>query len=45
MEESFRRILRHLNDSLDDRGLSRKAERRLRSLKSVIIKERERLEG
>jgi hypothetical protein len=44
-EESFRRILRHLNHSLDDRGLSRKTERRLRSLKAVILRERERFEG
>jgi len=45
MDQSFQRILRQLNDSLDDPGLSHKAERRLRSLKAAILKERERLEG
>jgi hypothetical protein len=45
MDQSFQRILRQLNNSLDDKGLSHKAERRLRSLKQAIIQERDRLEG
>ena len=45
MDQSFQRILKQLNNQLDDRGLSHKAERRLRALKQAIISERDRLEG
>jgi hypothetical protein len=43
LEESFQRILRQLNRSLDDKRLSHKSERKLRELKKSIIAERDRL--
>lgn len=45
VDRSLQRILKQLNQSLDDPGLSKKAERRLRNLKQSINEERERLRG
>ncbi len=43
-DQSLRRILQRLDDALDDSGVTRKQEKRLKNLRAAVVEERERLQ-